>query len=649
MAKTTNVGAAVSLDRLTAADEARAGAKAFNCGRLKRAGFHVPEGVVVLANATDADVAMVADDPWFDQWPAEVRFAVRSSGIGEDGDGQSFAGIHQTFLDVPRADLADAVSRCRASGQAAQALDYRRAKGMSTDRIEMGVLIQRMIHPVTAGVAFSVNPVTGATGELVINASWGLGEALVSGQVDPDEFVVRKADGELLWTRLGDKGGDGQHSASLTVAQVGAIARILIDIERHYGAPQDIEWCHDGIDLWVVQSRPITSAGIQADETEWTRANIGEVLPDVTSPQVLAAFEDLLNQAERKFVGGLMAPESELGPMVKSFCGRLYFNLSQLRRVSAVGRRAGGRHAQVDGPRRGDSTERRGSAASDVVPAATAARHAADSAPASASRPHRRRASGEDAGTARPLVAGPAAAIVGRGSLVRHRAVVCRRARLHADRVALRQRAVSRGTGEEGLRQSRLPIRAAGVSAVGAGRPVGERTTGVRSRRPGGSRASRAARRGLSVRGSAGDLVNAGELRGTAFLGAFEQFLEKYGHRGLHEYDWSLPRFHEDPTPLLRAIRGHLEAGPATHAGASVTGQQRAAAEAMAAFERRLSTWQRWTTLRRVRGSIRKIKQVLRVARAGAIGPGPGDRGAAGLVSGTGRAFRRTRMAGHAR
>ena len=279
---------------------------------------------------------MVADEPWFDQWPAEVRFAVRSSGIGEDGDGQSFAGIHQTFLDVPRADLADAVRRCRASGEAAQALDYRRAKGMSTDRIEMGVLIQRMIHPVTAGVAFSVNPVTGATGELVINASWGLGEALVSGQVDPDEFVVRKADGELLWTRLGDKGGDGQHSASLTVAQVGAIARLLIDIERHYGAPQDIEWCHDGTGLWVVQSRPITSAGIQADETEWTRANIGEVLPDVTSPQVLAAFEDLLNQAEHKFVGGLMAPEPELGPMIKSFCGRLYFNLSQLRRVSAV-------------------------------------------------------------------------------------------------------------------------------------------------------------------------------------------------------------------------------------------------------------------------------------------------------------------------
>ena len=86
-------------------------------------------------------------------------------------------------------------------------------------------------------------------------------------------------------------------------------------------------------------------------------------------------------------------------------------------------------------------------------------------------------------------------------------------------------------------------------------------------------------------------------LRGTAFLEAFEQFLEKYGHRGLHEYDWSLPRYHEDPTPLLRAIRGHLEAGPATRAGASVTGQQRAAADAMAAFEQRLSTWQRWTTL----------------------------------------------------
>ena len=89
----------------------------------------------------------------------------------------------------------------------------------------------------------------------------------------------------------------------------------------------------------MVQSRPVTTAAARADETEWTRANLAEVLPDLTSPQALSAFEDLLNRAERRYLGKLMAPEAELGPMVKSFCGRLYFNLSQMRHVCALGGR----------------------------------------------------------------------------------------------------------------------------------------------------------------------------------------------------------------------------------------------------------------------------------------------------------------------
>ena len=117
---------------------------------------------------------------------------MRSSGIGEDGAGQSFAGIHQTCLDVAPRRPPAAVAACRASGRTTQALEYRRAKGIATDSIEMGVLIQRMVEPVAAGVAFTVNPVSGADDEMVINSSWGVGEALVSGQVDPDEFVVRK-------------------------------------------------------------------------------------------------------------------------------------------------------------------------------------------------------------------------------------------------------------------------------------------------------------------------------------------------------------------------------------------------------------------------------------------------------------------------
>ena len=197
--------------------------------------------------------------------PAGASFAVRSSGIGEDGEGESFAGIHQTLLDVPRSGLAEAVLRCRASAFAPEALEYRRAKGIGTDGIEMAVLIQRMIHPVAAGVVFTVNPVTSADDEIVVNSSWGLGEALVSGQVDPDEFVVGKRDGNIRWSRIGDKGeSEPGASPSLAPAQIRELSEIASAIEREYGAPQDIEWCHDGAGFWIVQSRPVTTAAARS-------------------------------------------------------------------------------------------------------------------------------------------------------------------------------------------------------------------------------------------------------------------------------------------------------------------------------------------------------------------------------------------------
>src|SRR4029079_8445463 len=171
---------------MTAADETAAGAKAYNCARLQQAGFRVPDGVAVLTHATSGDVGRRSSPPWLDTLPLDTLYAVRSSGIGEDGAGESFAGIHETFLNVRRAELPSAVAACRESSRSAQALEYRRAKGMATDAIEMGVLIQQMIAPIAAGVAFTVNPVSGRDDELVINSSWGLGEALVSGQIDPD-------------------------------------------------------------------------------------------------------------------------------------------------------------------------------------------------------------------------------------------------------------------------------------------------------------------------------------------------------------------------------------------------------------------------------------------------------------------------------
>ena len=548
------------LDRITAEEESRTGAKAYNCARLRQAGFRVPDGLVVLSTATAGDLAALANHPWLDEVPAETLFAVRSSGIGEDSDGQSFAGIHRTTLNVRRADLGEAVAACYASARSTEALEYRRAKGISTDAIQMGVLIQRMIQPVAAGVAFTVNPVTGADNEIVINASWGVGEALVSGQVDPDEFVVRKQDGELLWSRIGEKGNhEAPPAPSLTTNQVRELATILIDLERHYGAPQDVEWCHDGKEFWVVQSRPVTTAAARADEIEWTRANLAEVLPDVTSPQALSAFEDLLNRAERRHLGNLMAPEAQLGTMVKSFCGRLYFNLSQMRHVCAIGGEA-------------PAVMLRSVGHADAI-------QPIDEVPAYAPIA-RRLACLPD--VARILWQHLRAAHIVREHDARIRSSLSRLAVNPRDLQDAELWAVIEEWRRElpdwmqlvfllsGVMFHEAPVRKvceksgyAFERLVYPQLATGERSVSAQQAFDLLALADTARGEPAVVQYLSDETIDPARMRvalqGTAFLASFDRFLEAYGHRGRYESDWSLPRYREDPTPLLHALRAHLE------------------------------------------------------------------------------------------
>src|SRR5439155_13537289 len=181
------------LDDITPDDRSLIGGKAFNCAQLRQAGIPVPDGLVVPSDATDADIESLPGDPWFDSLPAGTLFAVRSSGIGEDSEGHSFAGIHETQLNVGRDQLVEAVLVCRRSAQSDQARAYRRARHLEHERVAIGVLVQCMVPAVTSGVAFTINPVTGAD-ELVINAAAGLGEALVSGRITPDEYHLSKTE-----------------------------------------------------------------------------------------------------------------------------------------------------------------------------------------------------------------------------------------------------------------------------------------------------------------------------------------------------------------------------------------------------------------------------------------------------------------------
>ena len=606
------------LDRLTPDQADRSGAKAFNCARLKQAGFRVPDGLVVMANASRDDLAGLERHPWFEAQPQATLFAVRSSGIGEDGDGQSFAGIHHTALNVPRADVRQAVEACRASGHTSQALEYRRAKGISTDDIRIGVLIQCMVQPLAAGVAFTVNPLSGASDELVINASWGVGEALVSGQVDPDEFVVRKSDRRVVWSRIGEKDGETcsaqsgaapEATATLSPEQVADLASILIGIERHYGSPQDVEWCFDGTGFSIVQSRPITTS---SDSTglEWSRANLVEVLPDLTSPQTRQSLEEILDRAQRHYMGSLLAPAEELGPMVKDFCGRLYINLSQSRRMCAVTGTTPATMLRSIG--HSEAIE-----VADERPAPAPLRERLKVVPdivrmvwhqirvAQRIREHNARVEDFlsrldhlDPQTSSDLELWSIVTEWSRNAAVNMQPVfiLCG--------VSFYEAAVQKLCDKLGYWYEKLvyPQLAAGERSVSAQQAY-DLTALART-----ARANPAVVRYLSD--AAIDPVRMHtELSGTVFLEEFERFIERYGHRGRYETDWSLPRYAEDPTPLLYAIRALLDDAAEAIARQTPERQARDSAEAWAAFERSLTPWQRVTMLPRVRTNIRKIKQ----------------------------------------
>jgi phosphohistidine swiveling domain-containing protein len=599
----------VPLDRLRREDRAAAGGKAYQCARLRHAGFAVPDGLVVLAHATDEDIARLPDEYWFDEQPAGAVYAVRSSAADEDGEEQSFAGLHETRLNVARTDVVPAVHACRASVGSSQACAYRRARGMSADRVESGVLVQRMIHPVVAGVAFTINPITGATGELVINASWGIGDALVSGQIDPDEFYLRKQDLEVVSSRIGEK-GDGSLQASLTPTQLYELGRLLNAIERHYGGPQDVEWCYDGRQFWIVQSRPVTAITPRANDTEWTRANLVEVLPEITSPQALDAFEDLLNRAERQFMGGLMASESGSGPMVRSFNGRLYFNLTQLRRVSAIGgvpaadvlRSVGHQGAIEPGDERPAPAPlaERLRCLPDLFRIAW--RHLRASA---RFRQHEQTTSALMArwSAIDPTTASDECLLTEveawRRASADHMQIVLTLGGVLFHEAPMRRICESVGMAFEPLLYAHL---AAGEPSVSAQQAFDLITLADLARSEPGTMDA-------VLRDPLDIMTLRRAASGTAFLAALDRFLNLYGHRGVYESDWALPRYSEDPTPILVTVREHLR-GPARRTTAAIAAEQTArAADTWREFEERLTFWQRVTVRPRVRRGLRRVKQ----------------------------------------
>jgi rifampicin phosphotransferase len=272
-----------------------------------------------------------------------VAVAVRSSATTEDLADLSFAGQHTSYLNVRgEAAVLAAVKRCWASLWSPRAIGYRAQHGRIDDDVSMAVVVQRLVVADAAGVLFTADPVTGDRGHVVINANWGLGESVVSGQVSPDIITVGRASGRAGSYEIGSKAvmtvltSDGTReqdtaagrraAAVLSGDEAAELARTGLAVEKLYGQPVDVEWARADGQFFVLQARPVTSqppahelpasqappsragglTGVQPGEEWndtldgdylWTNGNLGEAIPDVMTPATWSFIELFMTRA----------------------------------------------------------------------------------------------------------------------------------------------------------------------------------------------------------------------------------------------------------------------------------------------------------------------------------------------------------------
>jgi len=262
-----------------ALDDTIFGSKAVGLGQAIRDGLPVPPGValsgsIVEAVAAGEQPAIKEVAKWVE--PLGGPLAVRSSAVDEDGAAASFAGQHLTLLNVPSAaELGSALSKIWWSANSDSAITYRKKVGLFT-RPSVGVVVQALLDPDTAGVMFTRNPVTGAD-ERVIEASWGLGEAVVAGIVIPDHYRVDRS-GQVLERKAGLKrvavrtvpgGGTVEEQVAPELVErlcldddrLQELNRLAERCEQVYGPARDVEWAIAGGTLYLLQCRAITQAG----------------------------------------------------------------------------------------------------------------------------------------------------------------------------------------------------------------------------------------------------------------------------------------------------------------------------------------------------------------------------------------------------
>lgn len=342
-----------SLGSLRSSDAGIAGGKGANLGELMAAGFPVPDGFVLTTDAYRLTARSTAADEAgpseavrrlrTSEVPPEIAdavgaayrslgegpVAVRSSATAEDLPDASFAGQQDTILDVTgNDDLLDAIRRCWASLWNERAVAYRHANDVDEVDLALAVVVQRMVDAAAAGVMFTADPVTGRRGRVVIEAAPGLGEAVVSGRVNPDRYVIDPGSSAIAEGRI-----TGERPV-VDVAIVQELARLGRRVEAHFGFPQDIEFAQDrGSALWLVQSRPITTlyplpTGVPdagADPRVYLSVNVAQGYFEPFTPMGIHAFQLLASPAD---VRNGTAHANLRPPMLVEAGGRLYADLT---------------------------------------------------------------------------------------------------------------------------------------------------------------------------------------------------------------------------------------------------------------------------------------------------------------------------------
>ncbi|RZO58221.1 MAG: phosphoenolpyruvate synthase [Sandaracinaceae bacterium] len=294
-----------------------------------------------------------------------VAVAVRSSSTREDQEASSAAGLHETVLGVrTEEELFAAVRACWSSVLTRSAISYLRTLPLDEAReAGIGIVVQAMVPAEVAGALFTVNPLSGDPGEMVINASYGLGNLVMDGRVSPDTYRVDKATGWVRDRVVGEKAlasrwlPDGVAEEEVPEAQreleclgedlLAALVDLGRRVEGHFDDARDIEWAAVGGTVFLLQARPVTAlsrpprraskrrAGRERGRIVWSNVNVGEALPGVATPMTWSVLSDFSERGFRRAFGALGCRVPRDAELVGSFRGRIYLNLTEFMEIAS--------------------------------------------------------------------------------------------------------------------------------------------------------------------------------------------------------------------------------------------------------------------------------------------------------------------------